>query len=94
MLGTPSDLKWPGVTLLKHWKSVFPSWDDVKLHKVVPQIGAEGLDLLTQMLKYSPQHRISCTDGNDYFLVCLLCVCGSEAIECMVDINTSQSIFW
>ncbi|KAG0336218.1 Cyclin-dependent kinase 2 [Podila horticola] len=63
MLGTPSDLKWPGVTLLKHWKSVFPFWDDVKLHKVVPQIGAEGLDLLTQMLKYSPQHRISCTDA-------------------------------
>ncbi|KAF9304001.1 Cyclin-dependent kinase 2 [Mortierella antarctica] len=63
MLGTPSDLKWPGVSLLKHWKSVFPSWDGVQLREAVPQMGDEGIDLLTQMLKYSPQHRISCTDA-------------------------------
>ncbi|KAG0018461.1 Cyclin-dependent kinase 3 [Podila clonocystis] len=63
MLGTPSDLKWPGVTLLEHWKPAFPSWNGVQLREVVPKVGAEGIDLLTQMLQYSPQDRISCTDA-------------------------------
>ncbi|KAF9383211.1 Cyclin-dependent kinase catalytic subunit [Podila verticillata] len=63
LLGTPSDIKWPGVSMLKHWKPVFPSWDGIQLGEVFPQIGVEGIDLLIQMLKYPPCHRISCTDA-------------------------------
>jgi cyclin-dependent kinase 1 len=84
LLGTPSDIKWPGVSMLKHWKPVFPSWDGVQLVDVLSQIGVEGIDLLAQMLKYPPWHRISCTDGKQLFCLfyfTLLRFCEMEVNE-------------
>lgn len=89
LLGTPSDIKWPGVSMLKHWKPVFPSWDGIQLGEVFPQIGVEGNDLLIQMLKYPPCHRISCTDGKWllFVLLYLASLLRNRSDRCIVNTN-------
>ncbi|KAM5216637.1 cyclin-dependent kinase 3 isoform 1-T3 [Hipposideros larvatus] len=58
-LGTPSEATWPGVTQLPDYKSSFPKWTRKGLEEIVPNLGQEGRDLLTQLLQYSPSQRIS-----------------------------------
>lgn len=58
-LGTPSEESWPGVSALPDFKRDFPRWPAVALAKAVPQLGADGVDLLSKMLIYDPGKRIS-----------------------------------
>ena len=59
VMGTPSEETWPGVSSLPDFKADFPSWPAVHLSKLVPQLDADGIDLLTSMLIYDPGKRIS-----------------------------------
>ncbi|XP_040845358.1 cyclin-dependent kinase 3 isoform X4 [Ochotona curzoniae] len=58
-LGTPSEAIWPGVTQLPDYKGSFPQWAGKGLEEVVPSLEPEGKDLLTQLLQYDPNQRIS-----------------------------------
>ena len=61
ILGTPTESNWPGVSSLPHYKSVFPRWDPPKdIKEVLPvQLSRGGHSLLSQLLTYYPDRRIS-----------------------------------
>ena len=44
---------------LEEYKGDFPVYDCVSLASIAPKLCADGLDLLTQMLRYEPSQRIS-----------------------------------
>lgn len=47
VLGTPNEEVWPGVTLLQDYKSTFPRWKRMDLHKVVPNGEEDAIELLS-----------------------------------------------
>ncbi|KAK1408593.1 hypothetical protein QVD17_40504 [Tagetes erecta] len=59
VLGTPTNEVWPGVTSLKYWEKNSPQYVRQDLALYVPQLGADGIDLLEKMLVYKPAGRIS-----------------------------------
>jgi len=59
MLGTPSERDWPGVSQLPDYKAAFPKWIKKDLAREVPQLDAQGIDLLSKCLAYDPAQRIS-----------------------------------
>lgn len=65
ILGTPDDSTWDGVTKLPDWKPCFPKWRRSSLAQVVPQLANNpaGLDLLSAMLRYHPDSRITARDA-------------------------------
>lgn len=61
-LGTPTELIWPGVTDLPDFKATFPKWQPkgwANIRNILAQLGTVGVDLLDQLMKYSPRARIS-----------------------------------
>lgn len=58
LLGTPDEEMWPGVSKLMNWHE-YPQWRPQQLSSSVPNLDEDGLDLLSQMLKYEPSQRIS-----------------------------------
>ncbi|KAF3444327.1 hypothetical protein FNV43_RR14017 [Rhamnella rubrinervis] len=65
LLGTPTEKQWPGVTSLRDWH-VYPQWEPQNLARAVPSLGPEGIDLLSNMLKYDPAERISAKAALDH----------------------------
>ena len=65
VLGTPSetDGSWPGVSKLPDYRDVFPRWAPQNLATSVPQVDADGVDLLLQMLRYNPAERMSAKEA-------------------------------
>ena len=59
ILGTPDEKVWPGVSRLPDFKSTFPNWQRQKLSLFNPQLNEEGLDLLTKLLVYKPEDRLT-----------------------------------
>ncbi|KAJ7427455.1 Cyclin-dependent kinase 3 [Willisornis vidua] len=70
MLGTPTEVTWPGVTQLPDYKESFPRWPRKKMKDIVPNLDREGRDLLMQLLLYDPSKRISAKAAlnHQYFL--------------------------
>ena len=62
LLGTPSDDVWPGVSRLRDWHE-FPQWKPQDLSRVIPELDAAGIDLMTKMLQYDPAKRIHATEA-------------------------------
>uniref|UniRef100_A0A7S2ZKD4 cyclin-dependent kinase n=4 Tax=Rhodosorus marinus TaxID=101924 RepID=A0A7S2ZKD4_9RHOD len=58
-LGTPTEETWPGVSELPDYKSSFPNWPRKHIGEVVANLDDVGLDLLSQMLTYNPDQRIT-----------------------------------
>ncbi|XP_073908299.1 LOW QUALITY PROTEIN: cyclin-dependent kinase 2-like [Castor canadensis] len=58
-LGTPDEVVWPGVTSVPDYKPSFPKWARQDFGKVVPPLDEDGRSLLSQMLHYDPNKRIS-----------------------------------
>lgn len=58
---TPTEDIWPGVSELPDYKATFPKWNDFCLKAQVPRLAddVDGMDLLGQMLIYSPSERLS-----------------------------------
>uniref|UniRef100_A0A0G4GP52 Cyclin-dependent kinase 2 homolog n=1 Tax=Chromera velia CCMP2878 TaxID=1169474 RepID=A0A0G4GP52_9ALVE len=68
LLGTPDEKRWPGIDQLPDWKPTFPNWKvpDVREKllaryppELYPQVGFAGIDLLSRMLEYSPDRRLT-----------------------------------
>nr|CAD1825377.1 unnamed protein product [Ananas comosus var. bracteatus] len=58
LLGTPNEKVWPGVSKLANWHE-YPQWSPKSLSSAVPNLDADGIDLLLKMLQYEPSKRIS-----------------------------------
>jgi len=61
LLGTPSTEHWPEMAELSEYKTDFPVYPRQDLRSNVRNIDDAGLDLLTQMLQYDPNFRITAT---------------------------------
>ncbi|MFH4981568.1 hypothetical protein AB6A40_008277 [Gnathostoma spinigerum] len=60
LLSTPTETNWPGVTKLPDYKTTFPKWTERHLRQRVESfLDPNGIDLLENMLLYSPAGRIS-----------------------------------
>lgn len=59
VMGTPDESSWQGVSQLPDYKDTFPKWRPKDLAAVVPSLGPAGVDLLSRMLVYVPQYRIT-----------------------------------
>eukprot|EP01062_Namystynia_karyoxenos_P025406 TRINITY_DN1999_c0_g2_i1.p2 TRINITY_DN1999_c0_g2~~TRINITY_DN1999_c0_g2_i1.p2 ORF type:complete len:363 (+),score=140.34 TRINITY_DN1999_c0_g2_i1:116-1090(+) len=61
LLGTPGEDEWQGVSNLPDYKSAFPKWQ--RAEPINAFLDDEGLALLSQMLEYRPEARISAHDA-------------------------------
>lgn len=59
VMGTPDEERWPGVSHLPDYKDTFPKWRPRNLAELVPTLDRNGADLISKMLVYLPQHRIT-----------------------------------
>eukprot|EP00322_Chrysochromulina_rotalis_P002125 CAMPEP_0115874248 /NCGR_PEP_ID=MMETSP0287-20121206/24435_1 /TAXON_ID=412157 /ORGANISM="Chrysochromulina rotalis, Strain UIO044" /LENGTH=299 /DNA_ID=CAMNT_0003329377 /DNA_START=17 /DNA_END=916 /DNA_ORIENTATION=+ len=69
LLGTPNETLWQGVSALPDFKTNFPKWQPKPLREAVPQVDRlndAGLDLVKQMLLYTPQARITAKDALEH----------------------------
>uniref|UniRef100_A0A0G4IDM5 Cyclin-dependent kinase 2 homolog n=1 Tax=Chromera velia CCMP2878 TaxID=1169474 RepID=A0A0G4IDM5_9ALVE len=69
VLGTPSPQTWPGVTELSGWKTDFQQHAPHNWVDIVQHLEPAGIDLLSKMLKYDPNQRISARQAmeHEYF---------------------------
>jgi len=58
LLGTPTEMTWPGVSALPDYKPAFPQWKGTGISSHCTQLEREGIDLLSKMLMYEPHSRI------------------------------------
>ena len=68
VLGTPKENTWPGVTSLPDFKLTFPKWQPSPFSKHCPNLEAQGLDLLAQMVCFDPSQRISASDALNHVI--------------------------
>ncbi|KAH7302380.1 hypothetical protein KP509_23G069800 [Ceratopteris richardii] len=65
LLGTPDENVWPGISKLRDWHE-YPRWKPQKLSEIVPDIGMDGVDLLSKMLQYDPPKRITAKEALEH----------------------------
>lgn len=63
LLGTPSEATWPHVSEMPEYKKNFQQFLPQSLQARLPMIEPLGLDLLSRMIEYQPQRRISAKDA-------------------------------
>lgn len=69
LLGTPNDTLWQGVSQLPDYKTNFPKWQPKPLREAIPhpdRLDDAGLDLVAQMLAYTPNQRIVAKDALEH----------------------------
>lgn len=68
-LGTPSPTSWPEVTELPDWKPDYPKCEPRAWEEIVPCLDEAGIDLLSNMLKFDPNKRVSARQAmeHEYF---------------------------
>jgi len=59
MLGTPCKTLWPEAMQLPDYQEGFPKWKPKPWEALCPALDADGVDLLSQLLQYSPEKRIT-----------------------------------
>ncbi|KAF9584730.1 cyclin-dependent serine/threonine protein kinase [Lunasporangiospora selenospora] len=59
ILGTPTEESWPGVSRLPEYRPDFPIYNPIPLESIVPKLDAAGIDLLSRLITYNPEKRIS-----------------------------------
>nr|KAJ3419866.1 cyclin-dependent kinase 5 [Polyrhizophydium stewartii] len=65
LLGTPDEKSWPRVVELPEYKPDFPIFQASRLDVLFPKLTPEGSDLLTRMIEYQPEKRISAAEALD-----------------------------
>lgn len=66
ILGTPTEQSWPTITELPDWKTDFTKYDPQPWSNMVPTLDKCGTDLLSKMLHYCPDNRVSGRVGMDH----------------------------
>ena len=69
LLGTPNEMLWQGVSQLPDFKTNFPKWQPKAMREAVPQkdrLNDAGIDLVQQMLAYTPNARITAKDALEH----------------------------
>mmetsp|Transcript_66907 Transcript_66907/g.160201 ORF Transcript_66907/g.160201 Transcript_66907/m.160201 type:complete len:333 (+) Transcript_66907:107-1105(+) len=72
LLGTPTEEMWPGVTKLEHFTTEFPGWAPSHFRVIErkrPELGETGLDLLTRLVNYNPQARLTARRAKEHVLL-------------------------
>jgi cyclin-dependent kinase len=59
ILGTPTAKEWPDMIKLPLYRADMPVYPPKKLREVLPRLDKNGIDLLSQMLRYDPKKRIT-----------------------------------
>ncbi|KND04734.1 CMGC/CDK/CDK5 protein kinase [Spizellomyces punctatus DAOM BR117] len=59
LLGTPDEKSWPKVKELPDYKPDFPIYPRASLESISSKLDAHGLDLLSKLIEYQPEKRIS-----------------------------------
>ena len=59
ILGTPDPETWPDVKTLPHYKESFPKFNAKSLEEILPGLDSNGINLLSKMLCYDPNKRIT-----------------------------------
>ena len=59
LLGTPTLDVWPGLAQMPDFRPQFPKWRPQNLSNVVTDLDQQGIHLLSRMLVYEAQRRIS-----------------------------------
>ncbi|RLN50304.1 hypothetical protein BBJ28_00021093, partial [Nothophytophthora sp. Chile5] len=62
-LSTPTAETWPGFSSLPNYHFEFPHWKRRPLNRLFPGISDLGIDLLTKLLVYNPDQRITAEDA-------------------------------
>ncbi|RAH62053.1 negative regulator of the PHO system [Aspergillus piperis CBS 112811] len=63
IMGTPTELTWPGVSQLPEYRNDFPPRSPQSLQQIIPSLDPVGVDLLERMLQLRPEARISATEA-------------------------------
>ncbi len=58
-MGTPDTDSWPDVKSLPHFKDSFPNFKPKSLEEILPYLDSNGINLLSKMLCYDPNKRIT-----------------------------------
>eukprot|EP00927_Polykrikos_kofoidii_P052116 TRINITY_DN45895_c0_g1_i1.p1 TRINITY_DN45895_c0_g1~~TRINITY_DN45895_c0_g1_i1.p1 ORF type:complete len:300 (-),score=32.70 TRINITY_DN45895_c0_g1_i1:23-922(-) len=66
VLGTPDEHIWPGIVDLPKWKQPSQRCEAIPWSKVLPRLCDAGIDLLSKMLVYDPEERISARDALEH----------------------------
>ncbi|KAI9258988.1 serine/threonine-protein kinase pef1 [Phascolomyces articulosus] len=66
MMGTPTEQTWPGVSQLPEYKPNQVIYPPQHINAILPNVDACGRDLLSRMLQYQPQLRISAKDAMNH----------------------------
>ncbi|TPX33827.1 hypothetical protein SmJEL517_g03328 [Synchytrium microbalum] len=59
VLGTPDEKSWPKIAELPDYKTDFPIYAKQPLDALVPKLDPSGIDLLSRLIEYQPEKRIS-----------------------------------
>jgi serine/threonine protein kinase len=73
VLGTPKEANWPGVTSLPDFKPTFPKWNPTSLAKHLPNLDSAGIDLISKMITYDPNQRISAREALEHVRLSDVC---------------------
>ena len=63
ILGTPHNDIWPEVTSLPNYQLEFPQFNGVDLCDIFTQLDVNGIHLLSSMLRYDPNKRITAKEA-------------------------------
>lgn len=58
-MGKPNKEIWPDVKNLPYFKETFPNFKGMTFEEMVPGLDANGVNLLSMMLAYDPNKRIT-----------------------------------
>ncbi|KAJ3389002.1 negative regulator of the PHO system [Entophlyctis sp. JEL0112] len=83
LLGTPTEQTWPRVSEMPEYKSTFPYFPPQPLHVKLPLVDAVpgGIDLLSRMITYQPQLRISAKEALTHMYFADVMLPGSQALQ-------------
>ncbi|KAI9355940.1 protein serine/threonine kinase [Zopfochytrium polystomum] len=59
ILGTPNEATWPRISELPDYQADFPVFEKVKLGDVIPKFDPLAIDLLSRLIEYQPEKRLS-----------------------------------
>lgn len=65
-LGTPTQEDWPQGRYLHEYFHEFPQFAKVEMSKLAPTLSADGVDLLSRMLCFNPDDRISAKEALEH----------------------------